>query len=946
MIQMRFLNKILYTAIVLFCSIHISVGQRGGATNPTISVETVVTHLTNEISSGEIEYEVTVSTGWVRGTQINSLEILDSDGQTVYEHPDSGPTGVVSSLSIGSYKFTGSITVKNSSGYFVSVYFNHTVWVGLEAKWCDSKDMNIAFDNTITRNTSILNYAGARSNNILQTGDGWVQLNAIYGSGEDSKSFLVLGNTQDLSNFSPSGSFQYIEFYSTESESGIRVNYQSSPGVYSMTTISNNPNDVVRLIRKNGSVEIELNNDISSSFSFPANYSGILNIGVFSNEIGDGFQNVVTSMPGGSILASWDGDLNTGIINVDISDLEIDGPYSFYISDEQNSTIDPTYLFNYLSDSLGFNVSNNFFDGTETESTSVFSDLADGDYFITVFNNNGDLIFKDAQYVSSELTFESSQGLEQTGGVIKVNSSSGLGTVELYAKSDENSELIAEIEGNSKDLFFGISESSSTVNSYSDIDFGFQVISKKLFLIESGVRKSSSYSFDSKVEIKIKISNNLITLSSSLGDNSTFSAQPNSELQVSTGLSYGGQISIGSNSFKKKVFNVITNVHSNLDCSGLNEPSFSFSVTRPGTSPVGMSYSLKDEDGNVLLSNISGLIQSSYLVNTSAVGQPLTAGVYTVYGTVSGGGSFSQDIYLGYETLWHIREDYYVETPNTYSVEVQNSPETDYSLARSENILKFNEEGWIEFTPVTDANNGPNIFRFTTLNINGTPNQLGLFNEDFIVVTTNSTGTGAVITPYSSQSGWQTPIYTSKNARVRLIFNTNVTANAPYGSIEVFVHNQYKDSFNRGNSSIISRVNSMKNSDGFKDIVSSFGCTPPQDIHAHLKYELDGYYHIMKGGKLLFVYDNEYNTHDLEYKIYNIDNDVVRTNLDYSPVTMTNGLNYVSIDVKGSNCINKGFFYMEVTNSKKEKFYLRFFNDYVTSPCYDNTIDENQNQNQ
>lgn len=114
--------------------------------------------------------------------------------------------------------------------------------------------------------------------------------------------------------------------------------------------------------------------------------------------------------------------------------------------------------------------------------------------------------------------------------------------------------------------------------------------------------------------------------------------------------------------------------------------------------------------------------------------------------------------------------------------------------------------------------------------------------------------------------------------------------------------------------------------------------------YAHLDYEMDGYYSVMKGGKIRFVFDQEYDADDLEFNIYNYKDELVRTEADFAPIATSNGDNYLTIDVTNSDCIGRGFFYLEVINSKKEKLYLRFFNDYTGSQCGDTSIDPGGDQ--
>jgi len=91
---------------------------------------------------------------------------------------------------------------------------------------------------------------------------------------------------------------------------------------------------------------------------------------------------------------------------------------------------------------------------------------------------------------------------------------------------------------------------------------------------------------------------------------------------------------------------------------------------------------------------------------------------------------------------------------------------------------------------------------------------------------------------------------------------------------------------------------------------------------------MDGYYHIMKNGDINFVFNQEYNTANLTFNLYNSNDILIKTQANFPVQSTTNGMNYITLVVRDSYCIGSGFFYLEVINSKNEKMYLRFFNDY------------------
>lgn len=101
-------------------------------------------------------------------------------------------------------------------------------------------------------------------------------------------------------------------------------------------------------------------------------------------------------------------------------------------------------------------------------------------------------------------------------------------------------------------------------------------------------------------------------------------------------------------------------------------------------------------------------------------------------------------------------------------------------------------------------------------------------------------------------------------------------------------------------------------------------CPPPGSLpaHAEVRPQLDGGYAQSYLNKLYFKYTEEYGTSSLIYRVLNKENQVVLTNAT-QPVTLTPGNEGYVLDVTG--IVNgSDFFILEITNNKKEKWYLRF----------------------
>lgn len=88
----------------------------------------------------------------------------------------------------------------------------------------------------------------------------------------------------------------------------------------------------------------------------------------------------------------------------------------------------------------------------------------------------------------------------------------------------------------------------------------------------------------------------------------------------------------------------------------------------------------------------------------------------------------------------------------------------------------------------------------------------------------------------------------------------------------------------------------------------------------------DGGTYLCKGQKLLFLYDEEYNSTSsaLTYNLYQLSNNSIYTQADES-VTISYGTNECVLDL-GSNGLDldAGYYLLEVVNAKNEKRYLRF----------------------
>lgn len=336
--------------------------------------------------------------------------------------------------------------------------------------------------------------------------------------------------------------------------------------------------------------------------------------------------------------------------------------------------------------------------------------------------------------------------------------------------------------------------------------------------------------------------------------------------------------------------------------------------------------------------DVPTLIEASYDPNLIGVVTGLSVGVYTLSGSISAlnsdgmwvGIPFSATFWVGIQAVWTEKIDM-ISSPNSYSA-IQNAVTNNLGGVRSSNEIDSGVDGWIEMKAQYGTTTNSHVYW-----IMGETNPLGTFTvnfpNQFVEFYKTSAGNGIRVKheDFGGNFVYDT-ISTNPIDKVRLVrTGTNLKLYLNNSTSSVFTFQAPPS----GPMNIAVRTQQV--GDGCLDVVSSFECKPIEsDLYGHLKYKLDGFYHIMKNGHIKFVFDQEYDADDLVFNIYNQSDLLVATDSDFAALSTTYGDNYLLIDVSDAiHCIGKGFFYLEVTNSKKEKSYLRFFNDFVNPACLD-----------
>lgn len=323
--------------------------------------------------------------------------------------------------------------------------------------------------------------------------------------------------------------------------------------------------------------------------------------------------------------------------------------------------------------------------------------------------------------------------------------------------------------------------------------------------------------------------------------------------------------------------------------------------------------------GNVLLNTIIGPF-----TNNHALFQNLNAGkyevVYYALGLYSSGSWFPSFIPVNCSTQFEVA--YLPEWTNNQNVLINP---TDKSLtknigatqfftwnagASSINILKASKDGWIEWTSTTGGVNGIGFSDVDVdRNINTIDYGIGLIEFfNYYIVTNNQLIMSAMLSPtFISGNYPANSIFRLEKNRITNTITFKIVNGATLATFPISSQDLILDAS-------LQVLNTT-----IKHPRVSFGCYTP-DYFAELKKEYDGGYHVAKYGTLKFKYSEEYNTDNLNFKIYNFKRQIVTT--IPSILTKNEGDNRYSINFLGT--IPSGLYYLEVLNGKGEKMVLKF----------------------
>lgn len=912
----------------------------------TGTINTEIFHNTVSTADSKVTYEVALSNGWMPGTStITSLVLKNDAGTTVYTHATgSSPYGVINNLAAGHYLFTGNVSTLDESRRVVSVYVEKDIWVGNKVYWSNCFDMQQGTGQyTLFRSAagSGVGYSYAQSFNQLASGSaGWTEMSKLNGNINDSHIYWVLDPISDPRTFSPSGNLNYVEFFYTNSTTyGIRVKYRTTGGTYTTTTLGVTYTDKIRFVRSAaGTCTLQKNNSTGTIFTFPVNITGELKVTVFGKQLNDQADELATSFaypssgyPFTTTFNATDNS-NTGVLTARISPLSgYASPYNYFVSPVPIADLKDIYR--HLKDSVfpGTGVdSSEFFKGYVSAATYATNQIPASTYYTAVFDNTGKRIYSNVYDLAPAVTFSESANLVNSYNEYVSTTDAAYGSMYAYVTEQENAAIRYTIYNTSKVQAFGIVDQNTSVtggtSAYAKFSYGYYVSGGTMYIIKNGGLLSTPYTAKKNTPLELVFENGVIYFwfdgvmlySETLPSQYTYKSALNLR-------SWGAKIVVSHQKLTFRPYAIRTTSALGCEDTGGNL-GITFSGFH-GASLSSINFTLKnytDETAITTVQTVTG--------NTTVSALP--AGVYLLEGSMTvGGTSYSnikQIIYHGSKVSWEPYTE--IETwPGGQTNSVKGKSTVTVSnpgKAISTNKLNPATAGWIVLTHQSPSGFLSVPPRWTSVSLSQAPLMptAGLCDNPNMPFISFYYGIAVACTTTTPLAGGLqfTPIQGYVN-NTPLLMNRTASGTVRYRQN----YNVLRTVVNYDNLRWKPAVYTNIAGAGTNNVLSSFQCvTGNADLYAQLKYDMDGYYHIMKGGNINFVFDQEYDAANLQFNLYNSNDVLIRTQADFPAMGTTNGKNYLTLVVRNSYCIGAGFFYLEIINSKKEKMYLRFYNDY------------------
>lgn len=948
------LNRSFFKPVFLFALLLATFGVRGQTV--TGSVATRIFQNSSATLNSTLTFQVNVSSGWVDGSsKLTTLVLTNPAGTTTYyTHADpSLRSGTISGLAAGNYKFTGNVSTKNSGGSFVSVPITGDVWIGYKVAWEQILDMSQGTDQYSVKRDFVTpgntrGYAVSFNQAAANTA-AWIDLKTFLNPvSTGSRIYVVLEPLANPETFTPTDNITHLELYYIDaSKVGVILRSRNASNVYANSSISGvKPTDQLRFSRTAAGVATIVLNQTTVLKTLDKTLKDVLKVQVLVTSTEDQLTDIVSSFgyPSATfpMSATYSAETNTGRLTTQLVPLTTAvAPYHYFSSDKPIPGLKELYKNQRDSIFGGTLDSTDFFTGSTSNKSMTFGDQGLGTTYVSAFDSRGVRIFSNTYALRPGFASNSNSGIVCAGDEYLSTGPKSYATERLYLSDANDGSVSFQLyDLGTNEQAFGFVETAKSINPtsgsalYANIKYGFFVKNGVVKIVQNGsvsgsyTAKLNTFFTIKKEEGQVKFIYDGVEVLA-ITALSGFMAQPG--IIVSD---WGIRVRAIPGNLDVSPFDLKYTISNNTDCVNLSNVSLAvtYPSTVPGTSsttPLAItskSIQLYTSEGTAV-----GIVNQA-----SFTGLPV--GVYYLQGTYTVNAvsyPYLRYIYAGYKNIWdnyqYLESSVYnnVNPGGGRAVGSTSLNGGHPGQAIGTGKLPAVTAGWICFkpvstiTPVTDAST--NVFMLSPSPQLGS---LGGLLSTTIPMFVFPTG-GGILTVYLPGNGpaGYVPRHFSYSPNFPILVERTSAGVLRISQNGVEVTPTLPGTYNTRwkSSALIKRTGS-----GFEQVLSSFPCpADANDIYAQLKYELDGFYHTMTGGQIRFVYNQEYTDAPLTFNIYTGLDKLAVTQAYFNPVLTTHGTNYLTINVSdNAHCIGKGFFYLEVINSKNEKMYLRFYNDY------------------
>jgi hypothetical protein len=959
-------NSLIHRTIQLFFGIVVLFVLSNSLNAQTGTISVKLFHNTTTTANSRVTYSLNMSNGWFQGVSSVTSVVLKNlatgantyTTYTGYSSFDSYET-LPGSYAAGSYELKIIVSTRNNSlRGMIAVTCVQNIWIGNKVNWENCFDMEPSvsqYSLKRSKTTAGQTYSYAQSFNSLASGAlGWVEMRKLNSNVNDSHVFMVLESLADPRTFTPTSNVTYVDFYRDNTgTSRIKIRYRQTNGVYRDSVLSTTvaiSTDKVRFQRNtNDTAIIQINSSLTRVFKFPSAITGALKITILGKQLNDQADEISTSYSYPSsnypittrFHANNTENANTGSITTIITPLSgFSSPYNYFVT--ASPMDDMKSIYKYLKDSIytGGVDSTTFFRGSTGSTTLTSPLLPSGSYYANVFDSKGVRMFTNKQELMPSYVYGQQNKFENSYNEFMSTSPDSYITLNTYVTEEDRGSLVYYIKNTTDDQSFGVLGENSTISgggkTYSNIIYGFSVSGSQLFPVVNGVT-GTPVTVLANVPIELVFADGMVSFRQN-GTELKTEALPSTFTYKSGAYikSWGVPITINPINLKFRPYKIATLVNDNACGKNSGDLKVTFTGLNNMSIHSNTSFALKNitDDANATPPTTIATVVSGTTY------QDLAAGVYSLEGnlylvpTGSPAGTaptasylnIKQVIYIGPRMSWDPYENIQTwpqsNTATHYAVGSSAVTNTNTAKAVATNILDPQVSGWTVFT----ASQFTQTDKYAQFFLNEAPIMASLNSFEWTMPCVSFYG-GVVISVTSANSGpASVSIIPNFAPSVPLLIRRASNGYVRYRQNYTMLREVTNYTNARWKPAFFSQFAST----GIREVYSSFQCKPyTTDMYAQLKYDMDGYYHIMKNGDINFVFNQEYNSADLVFNLYNSNDVLIKTQADFPAINTTNGLNYRTIVVRDSYCIGAGFFYLEVINSKKEKMYLRFYNDFT-----------------